>query len=86
MQKVSEYRYEETLCLKGYLKSFYLRAIYRRSELVRTCALFHIMHIIFCLLITPLYFGFISNFMGFSGKFDRFLPKIWRKWEIFPKL
>ena len=65
MQKISEYRYEDTVCLRGYFKSFYLRAINRRSELIRTCACFHIMHIIFCLFITPLYLGFISNFMGF---------------------
>jgi hypothetical protein len=65
MQKISEYDNEYTVCLKGYLKSFYLRTINRRSELVRTCACFHIIHIIFCLFITPLYIGFISYFMGF---------------------
>ena len=59
MQKTSENNIEETVCLKGYLKSFYLRTINRRSELERTCICFHIMHIIFCLFITPLYLGFI---------------------------
>ena len=65
IQKVSEYNYEDTLYLKVYLKLFYLRTINKRSEFVRTCAYFHIMHIIFCLFLTPLYFGFISNFMCF---------------------
>ena len=37
----------------------------RRSELERTCASFHIIHIIFCLFITPIYLGFISYFMCF---------------------
>ena len=63
--KISEYNYENTVCLKGYIKSFYLRAINRRSELIGTCACFNIIHIIFCLFFTPLYLGFISNFMGF---------------------
>ena len=58
-------RIQESLCLKGYLKSFYLRTINRRSELQRTNACFHIMHIIFCLFLTPLYLGFISGFIGF---------------------
>ena len=65
MQKSQNYINEDTLCLKGYLKAFYLRAINRRSDLVITCACFHIMHIIFCLFITPLYIGFISNLMSF---------------------
>ena len=47
------------------MKLFYLRTIYRRSELIRTHPKFHILHIIFCLIITPLYLGFISNAMGF---------------------
>ena len=51
-------------CLKGYLKGLYLRIINRRSELVVTMALFHIMHIIFCLFFTPLFLGFISNYIG----------------------
>ena len=65
MQKSSQYGIECTICLKGYLKAFYLRTINRRSDLVITCAYYHIMHIIFCLFITPLYLGFISNIMGF---------------------
>ena len=54
----------ENVCLKGYLKGLYLRFINRRSELVVTIFLFYIMHIIFCLFFTPLFLGFISNFMG----------------------
>ena len=65
MQKLSEYRFEDTVCLRGGIKAFYIRAINRRSELVVTHILFHIMHIIFCLFITPLYLGYISHFMGF---------------------
>ena len=65
MQKSRNYINEDTLCLKGYLKAFYLRTINRRSDLIKACACFHIMHIFFCLFLTPLYLGFISNFMGF---------------------
>ena len=65
MQKSPKYGNDDSICLKGYLKAFYLRAINRRSDLVITSACFHIMHILFCLFITPLYLGFISNFMGF---------------------
>ena len=65
MQKLSEYRFEDTVCLRGCLKAFYLRAIYRRSNLIVTNVLLHIIHIIFCLFITPLYLGYISHFMGF---------------------
>ena len=65
MQKLSEYRFEDTVCLRGCLKAFYLRAIYRRSDLIVTYPLFNIIHIIFCLFITPLYLGYISHFMGF---------------------
>ena len=66
VQKVSgEERKGDTICLKGCLKSFYLRVINSRSDLKRTCAWFHILHIIFCLFMTPIYLGFISYFMGF---------------------
>ena len=56
---------DDSICLKGYIKAFYLRIIYRRSGLVITSPVFHVMHIIFCLFFTPLFIGFISNFMGF---------------------
>ena len=53
-----------TFCLKGFLKVLYLRIIYRRSEFGRTNICFQIMHIIFCLFMTPLYLGFLSNTLG----------------------
>ena len=56
---------DETTCLKGYLKGLYLRIINRRSEIIAAEALFNIMHIIFCLFFTPLFLGFLSNFIGF---------------------
>ena len=64
-KRFNKYHGDETLCIKGYLKLFYLRTIYRRAELIRTHPKFHILHIFFCLFITPLYLGFISNVMGF---------------------
>ena len=51
-------------CLKGYLKAFYLRIIYRRALIERTNACFFIIHIILCLFLTPLYLGFLSNLIG----------------------
>jgi len=53
-----------SICLKGYLKAFYLRIIYRRSLIERTNICFYIMHIILCLFMTPLYLGFLSNVLG----------------------
>ena len=66
---------DDTVCIKGYFKSFYLRAYYRRSSLVVTHPLFHIMHIILCLFFTPLYIGFISNGMGLIMHTKRKLEK-----------
>ena len=56
--------YKTSLCLQGYLKAFYLRIIYRRIGVERTNLCYYIMHILFCLFITPLYIGFLSNFIG----------------------
>ena len=56
---------EETFCLKGYLKSLYLRIIYKRSDLPAISPLFAFLHILFCLFITPLYLGFLSYVFGF---------------------
>ena len=53
-----------TICLKGFLKVFYLRIIYRRSDYETTKICFQIMHIFFCLFMTPLYLGFLSNMFG----------------------
>ena len=55
---------DATICLKGFLKVLYLRIIYRRSYNRRTKICFQIMHIIFCLFMTPLYLGFLSNIFG----------------------
>ena len=55
---------DTTICLKGFLKVLYLRIIYRRSYNGRTKICFQIMHIIFCLFMTPLYLGFLSNIFG----------------------
>ena len=63
-ESIQESGLEFMMCLKGYLKGFYLRFINRRSELERTCKCFHIMHIIFCLFFTSLYIGCISHFIG----------------------
>ena len=61
----SNYGYiNSSTCLKGYLKAFYLRIIYRRSSFERTNACYFLMHIILCLFLTPLYLGFLSNFIG----------------------
>ena len=53
-----------SVCLKGYLKAFYLRIIYRRSSISKANACYFIMHIILCLFMTPLYLGFLSNALG----------------------
>ena len=66
-QELSQDNYfliNDSTCLKGYLKAFYLRIIYRRSSYERTNACYFIMHIIICLFITPLYIGFLSNLVG----------------------
>ena len=56
--------FNSSICLQGYLKAFYLRIIYRRIGVERTNACFFIMHILFCLFITPLYIGFLSHIIG----------------------
>ena len=64
LRQKNRYNKDDSTCLKGYLKGLYLRIINRRSEIIVAEALFNIMHIIFCLFFTPLFLGFISNFMG----------------------
>ena len=67
LKKLNDIFYEDandSICLKGYLKAFYLRIIYRRSSRVRTNICFYIMHIILCLFMTPLYLGFLSHILG----------------------
>ena len=74
------YNNDETICLKGFFKLFYLRIKYRRSEIIGISTLFIILHIFFCLLFTPLYIGLIFNFFGFMVH-----PKYGNKKEISPK-
>lgn len=62
--KFSDISFDETTCLKGYLKSLYLRIIYRRSDFETTYALLNILHIFFCLFLTPLYLCTISSFLA----------------------
>jgi len=63
-KQYNEERDNETICLRGYLKGLYLRIINRRSELVIAYFFDYILHVLFCLLFTPLFIGFISNYMG----------------------
>ena len=60
------YNEEGTSCLKGYLKLLYIRTIYRKSGLSKSNILINIIFIIFSLLFTPLYLGFLSFFLGFN--------------------
>ena len=65
-RKITDTQYEfDSTCLKGYLKSYYLRIIYRRSDIGKVRACYFIIHIFFCLFMTPLYLGFLSHFMIF---------------------
>ena len=54
----------ESLCLKGYFKLLYLRTKYRRAGKLITSNLGNIICIIFIILITPAYLGFVSNIIG----------------------
>ena len=56
---------KRTLCLKGYIKLLYLRIKYRRSGIMGFDTFIVIIHVLFCLLFTPLYLGFLSNIVGF---------------------
>lgn len=66
---------DNTVCIKGYLKSFFLRAIHRRTNFGRTNPKFYIVHIIFCLFFTPSYIAFISNVMGLNMHSNRILDE-----------
>ena len=67
-ERKNEYGYyrEGSVCLKGYFKLLYLRIINRRLGEPYTRPLFFILQILLCLLITPLFLGFISSVLGFS--------------------
>lgn len=60
-----------TLCLKGYIKLWYLRTKYRRSGIMGFNIFIVIIHVLFCLLFTPLYLGFLSNITGFCVHSNR---------------
>ena len=55
-------------CLKGYIKCLYLRIIYQRTNIYEFdksyMCLYYILHILFCLFLTPLYIGFLSFLIG----------------------
>ena len=59
------YRYEDTICLKGFLKLLYYRVIGKRSSNSTYKPLLYFFHIIVCLFITPIYLGTISHYLGF---------------------
>ena len=55
-------------CLKGYTKCLYLRIIYQRTNIngfnKSNMWLYYILHILFCLFLTPIYIGFLSFIIG----------------------
>ena len=55
---------EDTLCLKGYIKLLCIRIKYRRTCITSFKVLYAIIHVLFCLLFTPLYLGFLSYITG----------------------
>ena len=60
-----EYKYGDGVaCLKGYWILWWLRTKNCRSDLIRSNLCFYIMHIFFCIFLTPLYLGFICFFIG----------------------
>ena len=63
--KKEEY-HSGSLCLKGFLKLLYIRAIYQKSLLRETYIGYNILFIITSLLFTPLYLGFASFWLGFN--------------------
>ena len=63
-QRFNKYHGDETLCIKGYLKLFYLRIIYRRSELIRTHPIFHYFTYYFLSNYNPFIFRFYFKFNG----------------------
>ena len=52
-------------CLFGFLKANYVRAINEGTNIVIHKTVIYIFHIIFCLLFTSLYIGFIFHMIGF---------------------
>ena len=58
-------KYDETVCLKGFLIILYYRIKDRRSDNVHFGPLLYFFHIITCLFFTPIYLCIISSFLGF---------------------
>ena len=52
-------------CLKGFLITCYLRLFNEGTDIISHEPILYIFHIIFSLLFTPLYIGFIFNMLGF---------------------
>ena len=52
-------------CLKGFLIVCYLRVVHENINIYRHIPLILILHVIFSLLFTPLYIGYIFNMLGF---------------------
>ena len=53
-----------SICFKGYIKLYYFRMVYGRSDIYEGKIYFYIIHILVCLFLTPFLFGLISSFMG----------------------
>lgn len=55
-----------TYCLSGYFKLLYIRTINGRTWLESSSIIKNIIYILFFLILTPFYLGFISSFIGSS--------------------
>ena len=53
-----------SLCLKGYFKLLYLRTKYRRAGRIFSSNIANIIGIVLFILLSPAYFGFVSNIIG----------------------
>ena len=57
---------DESLCLKGYFKLLFIRTKYRKSGMLTNSDLLNFILSILIILITPCYFGFVSNIIGLN--------------------
>ena len=69
-----EYDCDNSTCLKGYWKLWWLRAKNCRSGLAESFFTYYITHIILCIFFTPLLLGFITFYIGFTSH-----PKVYTK-------
>ena len=69
------FRCDNTVCIKGYFKSYFLRAIHRRTNYGRSYPKYYFLQVIFCLFCTPLYITFISNVMGLNMHSEKILEE-----------